>query len=132
MKKKYYYCAVLQKEDNGYSVWIPDIEGCISQGDTIENTIEMITEALGLFYEQYNESGKELPAASDPATIKLEKNQFISLIEFDYVKYQKQHCSKAVKKTLTIPSYLNELAEQQHVNFSAVLKDALERKFDLN
>lgn len=128
MNTKLYYPAVMQKDDNAYSVWIPDIEGCISQGDSIENAIEMICEAVGLFFEQYNDMGKELPQASDPATITLEKNQFIALIEFDKIKYQKKYCTKSVKKTLTIPMYLDELAKQNHINFSAVLKDALEKK----
>lgn len=132
MKDKYYYPAILQQEDQGYSVWVPDLEGCISQGESITDTIKNISEAVGLFLEYLTDEGKAIPEPTNPENIPLDKNCFISIIEFDWLKYQKKHCSKAVKKTLTIPSYLNDIAEKQHINFSSVLREALETKLNLN
>jgi predicted RNase H-like HicB family nuclease len=128
---KYYYPAVLQKEESGYSVWIPDIDGCNSCGDTIAEAIEMVREALGLCIEVMLEKGEEIPKPSLPEDIKLEENQFVAIAEFDLIEYQKKYCSKAVKKTLSIPMYLNELAEKEHINFSSVLREALEERLNV-
>ena len=129
--KKYYYPAVFQPEDVGYSVWLADIDGAVSQGDTLEDAIENIKDALGLYVEDARERKTELPQASNPAEIVLEKGQFTSFIEFDWVEYQRKHGNKAVKKTLTIPAWLNTLAEEEQINFSGVLQDALKTKLKL-
>ena len=129
--EKLYYPAVFQKEITGYSVWLHDISGCISQGETFEEAVENITDALGLFVEEYRSNGDKLPAPTLPYEIQLEEDQFTTIISFDWVAYQKKHNNKAVKKTLTIPSWLNTLAEEQHVNFSGVLQAALKEKLHI-
>ena len=129
--KKYYYPAVFQPEEVGYSVWLADIDGAISQGDTLEEAIENIKDAFGLYVEDAQERKSELPKASNPADIALEKGQFVCFIEFDWVEYQRKHGNKAVKKTLTIPAWLNTLAEEEQINFSGVLQDALKAKLEL-
>lgn len=125
---KYYYPAVFQKEDEGFSVWMPDVPGCISQGDTLEEAVENIKDAFGLFVEEEKESGREMQAASNPGDVELEPGQFVALIEFDWMEYLKKNDTRTVKKTLTIPAWLNALAEEQHINFSGVLKSALIEK----
>jgi antitoxin HicB len=129
--KKHYYPTVFQPEEVGYSVWLADIDGAISQGDTLEEAIENIKDAFGLYVEEAHELKSELPKASNPADITLEKGQFVCLIEFDWVEYQRKHGNKAVKKTLTIPAWLNTLAEEEQINFSGVLQDALKAKLEL-
>lgn len=132
MKNKYCYPAVLQKDGNGYAVWIPDIDGCSSFGETVADAIASINEALGLCIEAMTEKGRDIPEPSNPEDIELEKGQFIALIGFDRLEYRKRYCSKAVKKTLTIPMYLNELAEKEHINFSSVLREALENRLHIS
>ena len=131
MSIKIYYPAVFQKEDNGYSVWVPDIEGCISQGETIGEASENISDAIGLMLETLAEHDVDIPAPSSPETISVQKNQFVSVIAFDPAEYDEKYSTKAVKKTLTLPSWLNTMAERAHVNFSAVLQEALMEKFHL-
>ncbi len=131
MKNKYYYPAVLQKEEHGYSVWIADVEGCNSCGETVTEALEMVREALGLCLEVMISENKEVPEPSTPEQIQLENGQFIAIVEFDWIEYQKKYSSKAVKKTLTIPMYLNELAEREHINFSSVLREALENRLNI-
>lgn len=125
---KYYYPAVFQKEDDGFSVWMPDVPGCISQGDTLEEAVENIKDAFGLFVEEEKENGREIQVASNPGDVEIESDQFVALIEFDWTDYLKKHDTRTVKKTLTIPAWLNALAEEQHINFSGVLKSALIEK----
>lgn len=126
---KIYYPAVFHPEDVGYSVSVPDIDGCFSEGDTLEETIEMVTDAIGLCLEGYQ---GEFPKASNPTSIKTDTGDFVSLVPFDMVLYRKKHDTKAVKKTLTIPSWLNAIAEEQHINFSSILQSALKEQLHID
>ena len=128
---KLLYPAIFHPEDDGYSVYAPDFDGCCSDGDTLEEAYDMIFDAIGLCIEELRGNGKPLPAASSPASFALSPGDFSALIEFDPLAYAKKHDSRTVKKTLTIPAWLNTIAEERHVNFSGVLKDALISHLDL-
>lgn len=132
MSTKFYYPAVFQKEDVGYSVWVPDIQGCVTQGDNFEEAVNYITEVIGLCLETALERGEKPPVPSSPETVKVEDNQFVSVVVFDPIEYQKKYNEKAVKKTLTIPAWLNTMSERENINFSAVLQEALMEKLHLN
>lgn len=132
MKSLYHYPAILQKEENGYSVWITDVMGCNSCGNTVTEAIEMVKEALGLCLEVMTENGEAIPEPTNPEDLKIDIGQFVAVVEFDWLEYQKKNCSKAVKKTLTIPMYLNELAEKEHINFSSLLREALEKRLNIS
>lgn len=131
MSIKIYYPTVFQKEENGYSVWVPDIEGCVSQGETIGEATDNIADAIGTMLETYADHGVDVPAPSAPETIHTEKNQFVSVVAFDPAEFDRKYSTKAVKKTLTIPKWLNTMAERSNVNFSAILQEALMEKFNL-
>lgn len=127
-----FYPAVFHLEgDGGYSVSVPDLDGCFTEGDTLERAYEMTFDAVGLCLVDLFEQGKDFPVPSQPSTFQQESGDFIVLIEFDMLAYQKKHDTKAVKKTLTIPSWLNAMAESQHINFSSVLQAALKEKLDI-
>ncbi len=132
MSTKIFYPAVFQKEDIGYSVWIPDIQGCVSQGDSFEEAVEYITEAIGLCLETYANHDINIPKPSSPESIKTEEGQFVSMVAFDPVEYEKTYSSKSVKKTLTIPSWLNTMSMRENLNFSSVLQEALIKKLGLS
>ena len=121
---KHFYPAVFTKEETGYSVRFPDLEGCFTEGDTIEEAYDMAAEAMGLYLKQ-SEGVFSFPKAQDVNNIKTSANETVVLIEFDELEYMKKHNSRAVKKTLSIPQWLNTLAEQNNVNFSQVLQNAL-------
>ncbi|MGB8451836.1 MAG: type II toxin-antitoxin system HicB family antitoxin [Anaerocolumna sp.] len=130
--RKLFYPAIFQtEEEGGYSVFFPDIEGCITQGNTIEETYSMSFDALGLTLSYLQDNKIDIPEPSKPQDIKLEENQAVVIIQFDMLEYLKKNESKAVKKTLTIPSWLNELAIEQNVNFSQVLQEALINKVNI-
>ncbi len=130
--QKIFYPAVFHPEATGYSVFVPDIDGCYSQGETIEEAIEMASDAIGLCLEEIIEQNKELPSPSNPNSLKYGENDFVALITLDWLAYQKKHNLKSVKKTLTIPSWLNTLAEEQHINFSSVLQSALKQQLHID
>lgn len=128
---KYFYPAIFHKEDNGgYSVFVNDLKGCNTEGETLEEAYKMACDAIGLYLNGINES--DYPERSKPEEIEIKAGEFVSIIEFDKIAYDKKYNSKAVKKTLSIPAWLNELAEQNHVNFSSVLQTALKEKLMVN
>lgn len=124
--KKLIYPGVFYKEDHSYWVEFPDLEGCQSFGDTLEEIYENAKEALAAYCVTLLEQGKILNPPTDISKIQIPRNAFVSLVDADLIKK-----SQAVKKTLTIPSWLNEIAENNHVNFSGVLQEALMQKFNI-
>lgn len=128
---KYSYPAVFEKEDNGgYSVFFPDLEGCYTCGDDLTDSIYMAEDVLAFTLYDYEKEDKEIPAPSDPASVKAEKG-FVNFIACDTLEYQKRNNNRAVKKTLTIPEWINEAAIKADLNFSQVLQDALKEKLNL-
>lgn len=124
MKK--YYPAVFHPEDVGYSVSVPDMDGCFTQGDTIEEALEMTKEAMGLYLD-----GCPVPEPTAPEKVSVSHEDFIMMVEYDSLAYAKKHNNRSVKKTLSIPAWLNEMAEADHVNFSHVLQEALKQRLDV-
>ncbi len=129
---KYAYPAVFTPENGGgYSVYFPDVEGCYTQGDNMADAIFMAEDALELMLYQYEESKKEIPRPSNPEEIKMNKGEILSYVSADTLKYRKMFNDRAVKKTLSIPEWLNEAAIKENINFSQVLQDALRQRLHL-
>lgn len=123
------YPAVFLKEDVGYSVSFPDLDGCFTEGDTLEEALEMAQEALGLYLVSLEERSINIPIASEPSSVTCTENEFLSLVSTPIEKYRRK--TKAIKKTLTIPQWLNEEAELRHINFSSVLQKALKEELQI-
>ncbi len=129
---KLFYPAVFHKaEEGGFWVTFPDIPECMTQGDDMQQAYEMAVEALGLSITTMEEEGESVPTASAPDCIKIEDEGFLVLVEFDLMEYRRRNCSRAVKKTLSIPEWLNEAAMRQNINFSQVLQEALLQKVNM-
>ena len=120
---KFFYPAIFQPEDTGFSVFVPDIPGCMTQGDNMEESLNMVQDAIGLMLEDI--PVKDYPKASKPQDIMLENNQFVMMVAFDKIAYDTRYNSKSVKKTLSIPAWLNNMALEKNINFSNVLQNAL-------
>lgn len=122
---KYIYPAVFEKEDDQYSISFPDLPNCFTQGEDLQDALEMTQDALCLVLYHMEKEGKEIPAATDIKKIEVSDNAFVTLIDCDTFEYEKFYKSKAVKKTLTIPEWLNDMAVKENINFSNVLQNAL-------
>lgn len=124
--KKYSYPAVFSPEENGlFSVSFPDIEGCYTCGDSLADAIIMAEDALAFCLYDYERNNVEVPVPSPAYSIHLVDNQFINYIACDTLAYRKKNNSKCIKKTLTIPEWINEEALALGLNFSQVLQEAL-------
>ena len=128
---KLVYPAIFYYEkDGGYSVEVPDLLGCVTQGDTLEEAIEMAQDAAMGWILTTIEDDEEIPKPSQIEEIKVEnKKSFKTLLLLDIDKYSEKYgTKKSVKKTLTIPSWLNKRAERVGINFSQVLQESLLNK----
>ncbi|MCI5805852.1 MAG: type II toxin-antitoxin system HicB family antitoxin [Clostridium sp.] len=129
---KYIYPAIFTKEDDGgYSVVFPDLESCYTCGDTLEQAMDMAEDCLALVLYGYETDQKEIPTASSIDSISTSSDEFVSLIKCDTLSYRKQYSSKAVKKTLTIPEWMNDEGMRAGINFSQLLQDALMQKIGI-
>ena len=125
--KLVYPACFYEEKDGGYSVEIPDLLGCCTQGENLEEAIQMAQDAALGWLLTAVENNEEIPKASNIKDIKLEnENGFVTLLLLDLGAYtQKYGTRKSVKKTLSIPVWLNERAERLKINFSQTLQDAL-------
>lgn len=129
---KYVYPAVFEKEDGGYSISFPDLENCYTSAETLEEGIEMANDVLCMVLYHMEEDRTHIPAASDISKVQCGENAFVTLIACDTVEYRRYYDNKAVKKTLSIPSWLNTMAERQDINFSSVLQKALKAELGIS
>ncbi len=120
---KHFYPAIFHEEDGGFWVEFPGLPGCVTQGNTFEEAYEMATEALGLYLE--TEEGFSYPESLKINKNEIDENSCVVMIEFDEIEYLKKMNNQSVKKTLTIPKWLDILAVRNNVNFSQTLQNAL-------
>ena len=134
MKKLVYVACFYPWEGkkNGYTVEIPDLTGCVTEGRNLEEAIDIAIDCASGWILDNIESGEDIPKPSDIKDIKLEyKNGFSSFIVLDIDEYERTHSNKSVKKTLSIPNWLNTLAEREKLNFSQILQEGLKNKLNL-
>ncbi|MDE6725397.1 MAG: type II toxin-antitoxin system HicB family antitoxin [Ruminiclostridium sp.] len=126
---KLIYPAVFHSEDESVWVEFPDLEGCQSFGDNVKEALDGAKEALEGYCITLLEEKRKLPEASDMLSIKTDKASFATLVEVDLTtRLAKQ---KSVKKTLTVPAWLNDMAVEKGINFSAVLQEGLVNRLGL-
>lgn len=120
------YPAVFHSEDGSVWVEFPDLEGCQSWGDTLEEAVSNAREALSGYCLTLIEQGRELPAPSPVSEVECEAGAFVSLVDARLTSR-----TRAVKKTLTIPAWLNDKAEAAHAPYSQILQKGLEEYLGL-
>lgn len=128
---KYIYPAIFTKEKTGYSVSFPDIKGCLTQGNSLQEAFSMASDALCLMLYTLEENNEIIPTSSDISKIKTTKSEFVSYVTCDTLFYRQFYDNKSVKKTLTIPAWLNTRSERAGINFSATLQAALKKELHI-
>lgn len=116
------YPAIIHAEDGTHWVEFPDLDGCFSEGESLADAISNASDALGGYLCSLMDRGMTIPSASDAKTIDADGG-YVTIVATDPLAYKRS--TKAVKKTLTIPEWLNDEAEKRHINFSSVLQKAL-------
>ena len=110
-------------ENGGYWVEFPDLPGCVSEGASLAQAATEAVDALGGYLCAMMDHQLDIAAPSDLHDVHADGEDIVSIVAANLANYQKR--TKAIKKTLTIPEWLNDAAEKRHINFSAVLQEAL-------
>ena len=121
----YVFPAIFTPVENGYAIQFPDLPGTNSQGNDLASAIYMARDALATWLDYLMDENEVIPNPSMTNNIPLDDGQFVTMIDIDMTAYRRHKNSKAVKKTLSIPSWLNEEAEAHNVNSSSILQEAL-------
>lgn len=123
------YPIVLTPAQHGYVVYVPDLQ-INTEGNDIADAINMARDAIGLWGITEEDCGRKVP---DPSTllaesIEHEANDIVTLVDIDFVAYRKANDRRTIRKNVTLPSWLNDAAEKEGVNFSQVLQEALKER----
>ena len=129
------YPACYIKEENGYSVVFPDLNWLATCGETVEEAMAMAIDCLAGYLYLCTKDGDMIPEPSKLNEMNMQEiaeelecsleDMFVNMVAVDVEAYAKEHFEKSVKKTLSIPAWLNKLAMEQNINFSQVLQEAL-------
>ena len=134
------YPACFFRENNQYSVIFPDLNWLATQGDSFQEAMEMAVDCLAGYLYSCQNDGEKVSPPSALSNISLEEiakeldidspadGSFVNMVSVDVASYAKQHFAKSVKKTLSIPAWLNEQAVASVINFSQTLQEALTYK----
>ena len=112
-------------EKEGYTVVVPDLPGCVTEGHSLVDAIDMGTDAASGWILGELEEGKAFPKPSSHDEIIPEEGSFVQLLVLDIDAYAEKYGDKAVRRNVTIPAWLNTFGEKHNVNFSRVLQDTL-------
>ena len=125
---KYVYPAIFHpnEDDGSITVTVPDLPGCITEGKDLADAIFMAEDAVSMWLWYTVDHHEPIPAPTQPPVVTAP--EFVNYVYGDTDEYRRKNDSRAVKKTLSIPSWLNARAEQAGVNFSQVLQEALKER----
>lgn len=119
---------IITKDENNidypYFAEIPDIDG-MTEGKSIADTMEMAKDYIGTYSleDKLPESNTKLPETIDGV--------IVTLVTVNISEYKRKYDNKVIKKTITIPNYLNELGKENGINFSEVMTNALKEKLNV-
>ena len=124
---KLVYTAIFDPNDDGsYTVIVPDLSGCVTEGSNLAEAIDMAVDAASGWILGELEEGNGIPSATPFFEVQLDDpNCFKSVISLDMNAYAEKYSTKTVRKNITIPAWLNTYGEKNNINFSKVLQDAL-------
>ena len=123
----YAFPAFFYYDEDGISIEFPDLPGCLPCAKTTEEAFRNAKEALGLHLFGMEQDGDVIPKPAAVKDLHPEDGAVIVMVEVFMPSVRDRINNRVVKKTLTLPSWLNREAEAANVNFSLVLQDALKR-----
>lgn len=128
--KRVYPIILIPETEGGYTVFVPDLE-IGTQGSTVAECIDMARDAIGAWGICEQDAGRTIP---EPQTLvpAHEADEIVTLVDIDFVAYRRAQDMRTVRKNVTIPAWLNYAAEEQGVNFSKVLQEALKTTLHLS
>ncbi len=128
---KHAYPIVITKGQQFYVVYIPDFD-INTQGESVAEAMEMARDAIGICGCLEQDKNRQLPIPSKLEDVKHTVNDIVTLVDVDFDEYRRKNEMRAVRKNVTVPSWLNEEAERAGINFSALLQKAIKAELNIN
>lgn len=127
------YAAVLQpiEDSSGYVAHVPDVNGCVTTGTDLRDALENIRDALAGCICTLEDYRKPIPVPTPPENISHDDHSVVALVDVDTLKYREETDTRAVRKNVSMPAWLSQMAERAGINCSAVLQAALKRELHL-
>lgn len=127
MKNEYIFPAIFIKDEFGFSIMFPDLPGCFSCADTLEKAFKSAKEAMQLHLYGMEKSGDEIPDPTPIFEINTESNEKAMLIEAWMPTFREQMTHQTIKRKISLPKWLDEMARHEKVNLSAFLEESLKK-----
>lgn len=124
---KYTYTAIFTPTEDGSEFFarVPDLPGCITTGDTLEDAIAQITDAASGWLVVAEDHGDAIPEATAQNVLPRESGSVLSLVQVDTIVYRSQTDTRAVRKNVSLPAWMANLADKRGINCSQVLQEGL-------
>ncbi|UNO49063.1 type II toxin-antitoxin system HicB family antitoxin [Alicyclobacillus acidoterrestris] len=113
---RYVYPAIFDYADNGISIEFPDLPGCLPCGDITTEALKNVREAMALHLYEMEQDGDPIPEPTPINKLRVAENQVVVPVDVWMPPFRDEMEQRAVKKTLTIPKWLDDLAQERHVN----------------
>ena len=123
------YPAIFKPNDDGsITVDFPGLE-CTTEGKDLENAIYMARDCLALWLDTQDMLGEPIPAPSPVNEVRTFGDHYVTLIDADPEVYARQRKSKAIKRTVSLPVWLDNFASRENISLSKELQSALTARF---
>lgn len=132
MKNRYIYPAIIKITDEKYDVSFPDIDNCFTFGEDLEDALDSANDVLALCLYDMEQDNKDIPEASGLQDLVLKEDESVSWINVWMVPVRDKMENRAIKKTVTIPKWINDIGIENNLNFSQILQAAIKEKFGIN
>jgi len=116
-----------EDKSGGYAVEFPDLPGCVTGGDDMAEAIFLAEDVASGWILTELEESNIVPKPTELSKIKVEQGQFVNMVALDMDTYAAKHGNKSVKKTLTIPAWLNTYVEENNISCSEILRESLSK-----
>lgn len=129
---KYNYSAVISPIEGSdrFSARVPDLPGCVTTGDTVTEAIDMATDAASLWLVVAEDDGMKIPEASPQKTLPHNEDDVFSVLSIDTIAYRSQTDERSVRKNVSLPAWMANLADKKGINCSQVLQEGLRAKLE--
>ena len=131
---KYVYTAVFTPSENNAKIYarVPDLPGCVTTGHDIQDAMEQITDAASGWLVVAEDEGLEIPSAAPQSRIPRKEGDTLSLVRVDTIAYRAMTDTHAVRKNVSLPAWMANLADKKGMNCSQILQDALKERLNVS
>ena len=124
------YPVVFTRLEDGYMAYVPDMK-INTQGEDLAEAIFMARDAIGLMGLALEDKGEKLPEPSPSASVKHAPREIVSMVDIDFGAYRRAEERRTVRRNVSLPSWLNDAADREGLNVSAVLQNALKQELHI-